>query len=289
MKATTCNRITLGIIVGLTFCVSGGAFAQFTTPLHVGNIVPICDQKGSYLYGNPWTQPGDRVELIKAYTGVLYPPDANGSPHPYNEIIYVSSIGNLAPWVPESGIFGMSISGPERPTDGRLYVRVFNAPTTAQAGFYGNSQAFDINGNDEFIVNISCTSMAFRTGDPDGDGLIDAWELELGSCTNCPDSDGDGMNDGAEYRAHTNPNDPNSNLAVARLLPGGGANLIVSWSSVSGMVYQVEYSAEKRPDKHSSYVNAGTAVTATGTESQLLVANGLNDPERTYRVRLVEN
>jgi len=46
------------------------------------------------------------------------------------------------------------------------------------------------------------------TLDPDGDGLIDEQELEIGTDPADPDTDGDGFDDGAEVDAGTDPLDP---------------------------------------------------------------------------------
>jgi hypothetical protein len=46
--------------------------------------------------------------------------------------------------------------------------------------------------------------------DPDGDGLTNLQEFQLGTDPNNPDTDGDGISDGAEIANGTNPLDPNS-------------------------------------------------------------------------------
>lgn len=48
------------------------------------------------------------------------------------------------------------------------------------------------------------------TGDPDGDGLNNTSEFELGTDPNEADTDGDGFNDGDEVAAGTDPNDASS-------------------------------------------------------------------------------
>ena len=45
--------------------------------------------------------------------------------------------------------------------------------------------------------------------DPDGDGLDDATEVELGTDPGMADTDGDGVPDGEEVSAGTSPTDPN--------------------------------------------------------------------------------
>ena len=68
--------------------------------------------------------------------------------------------------------------------------------------------------------------------DTDGDGLPDDWERQnFGTLAYGPndDPDHDGMNNLAECRAGTNPNDPNSKLALT--LRVVGTNAIVTWQS----------------------------------------------------------
>ncbi|MBU0676911.1 MAG: hypothetical protein KJ626_02250 [Verrucomicrobia bacterium] len=287
MRSGAGAGLLIASLILLTGQMALGQGGGFTTPLHVGVLESIVDEKGDILFGNPWTQPGDLVQLLKCNTGVILPPSPDGTPNPNNEVIYETAIGCLAPWVEESGIFGMSISGTERPTSGRIFVRVFNNPTASAACFYGDSQTFDIDGNKEFIVELDATDIPLHTGDPDNDGLIDSWEMSYGSDTSNPDTDEDGMIDGHEVRAHTDLLDPDSLLQVARIRRGSGTDAIVSWDAVSGVVYQVEATIGN-PGDHASYSNVGSQVAASGSESEVTVSGGLSGPTRTYRVRLVE-
>jgi hypothetical protein len=92
-------------------------------------------------------------------------------------------------------------------------------------------------------VSISFTN----TG---GDGIPDAWRQQyFGSITNTTNScaacdpDGDGMSNMAEFKAGTNPNDPQSRFAFidVRLDPMGG--IAVRWSSVALNHYTMQRSA----------------------------------------------
>jgi len=67
-------------------------------------------------------------------------------------------------------------------------------------------------------MNNSCLGYMFKNMDSDNDGLIDGWELMLGTNPNNPDTDGDGMTDSVEFPPYgiqrTNPvrPDPNSDI-----------------------------------------------------------------------------
>ena len=66
--------------------------------------------------------------------------------------------------------------------------------------------------------------------DLEADRLLDAWEMQyFSTLTYGPndDPDRDGMTNLAEYLAGTNPNDPNSKLAVK--LHVTGPNAMVTW------------------------------------------------------------
>lgn len=80
--------------------------------------------------------------------------------------------------------------------------------------------------------------------DSDGDGLADAWEMEHFGNLNqngSGDFDGDGVSNLREYRAGTNPADPNSIFEVVEItrVPNGMA---LQWTSQPGRSYRVRRS-----------------------------------------------
>jgi hypothetical protein len=79
-----------------------------------------------------------------------------------------------------------------------------------------------------------------------GAGLLpDAWQLQyFGHLGVDPfaDPDGDGMSNYNEYRAGTNPTDPQSRFQIVRVRPDP-TGAFVDWSSVSGKFYTVQRSA----------------------------------------------
>ncbi|MBU0676912.1 MAG: hypothetical protein KJ626_02255 [Verrucomicrobia bacterium] len=279
--------VLIAVILVSSGTIASGQAGAITSPLHVGALQPISDEFGATLEGK-WSQPGDLVQVLNAAAGIAYPPNEDGTPNSANGVITETAIGKLTPQVENPGIFGLSISGEARPESGRIFVRVFNSDKLETASFYADSQMFDIDGNKEFVVDVDVTDLPFRLGDPDHDGLIDSWEMSYGSDPDNPDSDGDGMIDGDEFRARTGINDPDSLLRIARILTAGGTDAVVAWDSVSGVVYQVEFTTNNLPDAHSTYKDFGSPIVASGSEAELLIPDGLLDPNRKYRVRVIE-
>lgn len=85
--------------------------------------------------------------------------------------------------------------------------------------------------------------------DSDGDGLPDVYERRTGldplADNRDLDSDGDGLPDGVEYRLGTDPLDGSSFFRVlATAPPDGGEGLAITWPSVSGESYRIEFSPD---------------------------------------------
>ncbi len=97
------------------------------------------------------------------------------------------------------------------------------------------------------------------------------------------DSDNDGQSDAAEAIAGTDPNDPNSVFALTSALrTGDGVEL--TWSSVDGKEYVIEYSTTLEPD---SWVEV-SAEAATGASTSFTDndAARTGEPNGYYRVRV---
>ncbi len=148
------------------------SFGVVTTPLQIVAAEPILNEHGEILEGHAGMDPSHRplVQILWAHDGVIYPPDIHGNPHHNNPPVEggILSIGHLiSPALDRPGRFAATLANP-RPLSGRLFVRVFNAPTLAQARYYGDSQIMTIAGNAPLYAHISATDQML---DPDADDV----------------------------------------------------------------------------------------------------------------------
>jgi hypothetical protein len=143
--------------------------------------------------------------------------------------------------------------------------------------------------NDSASEHFTVSNLVFAVvSDPDGDqdGMDDAWEdlyLEGTAAEPDDDHDLDGMSNLEEFLAGTLPNQAASRLLAATPVVAGSA-VSLTWDSVDGKTYQVEFTAEPLPTL--DWQPLGSPVTATGPTTTL---NGTlpNGQGGYLRVRLV--
>lgn len=136
--------------------LSSTASAQIPAPLDVTASQPIYNSDGATLLlgSNPYAAnfgypavAGCLVQVIDAGSnGIADAPDYNGNPTGDDTVIGTTTIGSgIAPDVTLSGRFSASIYPPPA-TGSRVYIRVFNAPTSTAATCYGQSSLFTVAG-----------------------------------------------------------------------------------------------------------------------------------------------
>jgi hypothetical protein len=108
--------------------------------------------------------------------------------------------------------------------------------------------------------------------DDNADGLPDDWQAAYFGDNSAlwpdpgTDTDGDGMSDRSEFLSGTNPQAASSVLKTTLTsIPQGS---LLSWNSVAGAFYQVQYSADLK-----SWENLGGRQLSTGSTSTLLVSD----------------
>jgi hypothetical protein len=130
----------------------------------------------------------------------------------------------------------------------------------------------------DLLVNIPIT-------DRDGNGLPDDWEMRFFGYVGVNpngDEDHDGMSNLAEYRAGTDPTDPNSFLKFISYsaVPGGGFRVV--WSSVEGRLYTLERSTNLL----SKFTAITNHIAATPPTNSYLDSGATGAGPYFYRLRL---
>ncbi len=244
--------------------------ALVPTPLQIGAAHPVLDHNGHHMPGDGSIPYDERplVQVLRTDDGVIHPPNPlTGEPHEGNEVVATARIGSLiAPYVENSGLFGVAISS-NRPQDGvELFVRVYNRPTIEESIFYSQSQVMYVNGNEELFAELGPVQNLLDAAEYrlDQYGLPLLWKLDnLGDAyvDIHTDMDGDGFTVWEEFVAGTDPDDADSRFVVTSLrtlyeegeqvVEEGGQWItqqvfdvigeVLSWQSASGRIYTLEY------------------------------------------------
>lgn len=90
------------------------------------------------------------------------------------------------------------------------------------------------------IVTVTLSVVA--PPDANGNGLPDAWENAYGISSPYNDNDGDGRLNFEEYIANTNPTNAASVLRVSQAVRAANGYVTLTWASVGGTRYRVQYS-----------------------------------------------
>jgi hypothetical protein len=263
-------------------------------PLHIGTTNSVRNEFGQILKGTCAgatffgyeVVSGEVVHILQANSGI-FPPAVDGTPDTNNPVVAQLAVGEgVDPSLGPVGMFGGSLA--QRPS-GQIFARVFNKPNLSDASFYTDSQLFAVptTNYDVFVPELERTTSPMDPSDNDNDGLNNSWEKSLASDANNPDTDGDGMADGSEFRAGTDLTNAASLLVMVELRPAGGSDLEVSWDSVAGKQYQIEYTADDLA-QNPTYSAVSGVITATSSMSAVLIDDGLLQPAGHYRVLLVE-
>ncbi len=123
--------------------------------------------------------------------------------------------------------------------------------------------------------------------DDDGDGLNNSWEKSMGSDPLLDDTDGDGMSDHAEFKARTDPTDPESNLRLAGVRFDPDGNAVVTWRSAPNVSYQIEVAGGGLM-QGGLFSGVGQLVTATDSWAETTIPADTFGDEGLFRIRLAE-
>jgi hypothetical protein len=141
--------------------------------------------------------------------------------------------------------------------------------------------------NDDVDVFAATIEGAAAGSDSDGDGLDDDWERAtfstLAHGAN-DDTDGDGATNRQEFLAGTNANSSSSSLEVQSIEVAADGSAKLTFSSVQGKRYRVEFTASLAAGAQWTTVGGEVTGGATGETTVNIPAAG----EGYYRLRLAE-
>jgi hypothetical protein len=141
--------------------VTHAASAQLT-PLDVRASAPILDAAGSVLPGTLTNfgcanAPGGLVQILKVGTGnIAHLPNLDGTPSGGDTVLFTTVIGDYNGLNPCTLGHQLDTSFTPRPANGtKIFARVFDAPTTNSATYWGQSVTFSVNNSTVFDVSVA--------------------------------------------------------------------------------------------------------------------------------------
>lgn len=130
-------------------------------------------------------------------------------------------------------------------------------------------------------------SASYTVADSDNDGMADSFEnTYFGNLSRdgLGDFDGDDFIDLAEYFAGTVPTNSTSALRMERVLTNTVVQTTVSWLSVSGRTYRVQF---KNTINDLGWNDLAGDIVATGTPATKTDTTSPGQPQRYYRVQVL--
>ncbi len=235
------------------------SFDPVTDPASLAAFKAAYGVSGALTVLGPWTgKLGNTSESIS-----LQKPDAvQLAPHPdagFVPFVLVEKISyaSTAPWPANAAGTGLSLQ------------------RVSLTG-YGNDPTNWFGANPTLVVSAS--------GDSDGDGMPDAWEIAHGLNAYDPsdaslDADGDGMTNLQEYLAGTDPQNPNSKLMVVISMANASAARL-QFGAASNVSYTLEYRASLSSGSWSNL----QSIPAVVSNRTIVITNITTGSNRFYRV-----
>jgi hypothetical protein len=227
---------------------------------------------GNASSGDPQISPDGRFVLFSSKASNLVPNDDHG----FTDVFLRDRKLGLTYLLSANPNTGRSGNGPSITPN-------FSADgsTIVFASLANDLTVGDFNGNrDVFVVKLT-------SGDSDGDGLDDAWELAFfGNLdrNGTSDFDGDGFTDLQEYRAGTDPTNQGSRLSVLAMARPGDRQTTLIWPVSKTSAYKVQY---KRSVTDAEWTDLNASVTINGNTAFATDPDAGLDAARFYRIVLL--
>lgn len=260
------------VAIAFAWLVSGYASAQ-TTPLDVRASAPILDFASAVLPGTLTNfgcvnAPGGLVQILKVGSNnVAHLPNLDGTPSGGDTVLFGTWIGDYNGLSPCDLGHQLDTSFTPRPADGtKVFARVFDAPTTNSATYWGQSATFAINGSAVFDVSVAGLK---ATTMPKGVNLMTI-------------VDGKGQTYYTDLIANINPLDPNDIFATSGL---AASNKQLSVTGHVGRLYTLQRSTNLTTSTIWTDVGASGPLSADTTVT-LVDPSPPSAQQRFYRIKV---